>query len=141
MALKFPVNVVKLAGMFNPNGVQINEGDLKYAGQKGDGLAIFAKIQAMPGMNVQFGKPPSWPYQTISLDGVTDLWFVWGTFSENGLTYDVYEGTGDLADRAVQPSPFTDRDPNGATGGTLKFRKVAAPMDDYHGVLEFYYGA
>jgi hypothetical protein len=141
MATQFPVNLVKLAGMFSPGGEPINQGDLKYVGQKGDGLVIFGQIEAVPGMSVQFGTPPSWPYQVVSLDGVTNFWFVWGTYNNNGAVYDVYEGTGDLADRAQHPNPFTDRDANGATGKTLKFRQVAQPMGDYHGVLEFYYGA
>lgn len=133
-------NMRKLSGMFNPDGGEINEGDWKYAGQKGDGLAIFAKIQAMPGMNVSFGLPPSWAYRTVSLDGVTDFWFVTGTMTEGDKVYDIYEGTGDLADRVGHPNPFTDRDRDGSTGSTLKFRKVTEPDSGYPGELEFYWG-
>lgn len=149
MAKNFPVNLYKLAGMFVPQaGAAINDGDLKYVGQKGDALQLLAEIQAFC-PNAVLGPPPFWPYQYISTDnGITDFWMISGTYSpDNGQNnYQLVEAAGYLADRATSPSPFIDRNPDGSSPGpnpALKFRIVAPPdkVNGYPGNIEVYWGS
>lgn len=133
------VNIRKLAGMFSLNGQPINQGDVKVAGQKGDGLEILAKAKVLfPGVALTLAPPPFWPYLYVSTDGgVTDFWLLSGIYVDGGgLQYQIAEFTGNLADRALQPNPFVD----GAGGPTLKFRVVEPPSDPYPGNVELYWG-
>jgi hypothetical protein len=134
------VNIRKLAGMFSTAGGLINQGDVKVAGQRGDGDTILVKAQALfPGVTLSLAPPTFWPYLYTSTDGgITDFWMLAGMYTgPDGSQYQILEFTGNLADREKAPNPFVD----GNGGPNLKFRIVAPPSPPYPGNVELYWGS
>lgn len=141
MAKSFPVPMIKTAGMFVVQGGQpIDDGDLKFVGQKGDGLAMLPDVQKFC-PNAALVIPQFWKYQYLSLDGITDFWEISGIITIDGKQYELLEYSGELADRATAPNPFIDKNPDTTVGGpNLKYRIVEEPMDGYLGEAEVYWG-